>query len=107
MCLRCHVEIEEMHAKRLLYCVDCHGGDDTAIDKDKAHIAPSMPMPLNPTILPVDYPDLAYLRFLNPSNLRVVRQTCGKSSDGWTGSCHETIATGGVPVWACSIRRIW
>ncbi len=89
MCLRCHVEIEEMHAKRLLYCVDCHGGDDTAIDKDKAHIAPSMPMPLNPTILPVDYPDLAYLRFLNPSNLRVVRQTCGKSSDGWTGSCHE------------------
>ncbi|HJP02851.1 MAG TPA: hypothetical protein QF764_13870 [Planctomycetota bacterium] len=80
MCLTCHVEIEEMHAKRLLYCTECHGGDDAATEKDRAHVAPTMAMPLNPTIPPVDDLDLAYLQFLKPSNLRVVRRSCGGAS---------------------------
>jgi len=91
-CISCHLFIEDAHPERLLYCTDCHGGDDTTRDMAVAHVEAAQVLPANPIILPVDYPDADYLRFLNPSNLRVVRQTCGKESDGFGGSCHADMA---------------
>jgi len=82
-CLTCHEGIEDIHPEFALTCVDCHGGDDTATTKDKAHVQPTQPVPTDERVLPRTH-DLAYLRFLNPSNLRVADVTCGE--------CHEEAA---------------
>ncbi|MCC7168916.1 MAG: hypothetical protein IT459_00595 [Planctomycetes bacterium] len=75
-CLTCHFGIEEMHPGQRLRCTDCHGGDGRAETKDKAHVKPTRPIVNDERVLPLDY-DLPYLRFVNPTNLRVVDQTCG------------------------------
>jgi hypothetical protein len=81
-CLTCHAGIEDIHPGFPLSCVDCHGGDPKATDVERAHVRPSRPVPNDERVLPERH-DLAYLRFVNPSNLRVVREVCG--------DCHGTI----------------
>ncbi|MCC6670647.1 MAG: hypothetical protein IT458_06280 [Planctomycetes bacterium] len=75
-CVTCHVGIEEMHPWFALSCVDCHGGDGTAVDKGKAHVAATLPRPGDERVLPLDH-DLAYARFVNPGDLRVAQAVCG------------------------------
>ena len=60
-CSTCHRGIDDAHPKKTLACTTCHRGDATATDAKKAHAE----------MLP------------NPSDLRVVDQTCGK--------CHQAI----------------
>jgi len=60
-CALCHRGIDDAHPKKPLACTTCHRGDPTATDATKAHSG----------MLP------------NPSDLRVVAQTCG--------ACHEAI----------------
>lgn len=60
-CVSCHRGIEEAHPKRSLTCTTCHRGDASATTEDKAHAG----------------------MWRNPSDLRVVDQTCGL--------CHEAI----------------
>jgi hypothetical protein len=81
-CVTCHRGIEEMHPGYPLTCVDCHGGDGTATDKDKAHVLPKQTPPGDERVLPRNY-DLAWQRFVNPSNLRVADVVCG--------DCHDPI----------------
>ncbi|MBI4515593.1 MAG: hypothetical protein HY699_07235 [Deltaproteobacteria bacterium] len=86
-CIDCHAGIETAHTKLALGCTHCHTGNPQATTKDGAHVQAQAPLPQNATILPQDYADRDYLQFLNPSNLRVVRSTCGR--DGLGGSaCH-------------------
>src|SRR5262245_4603020 len=42
-CLSCHQGIEDDHANKVarLGCVDCHGGDAAAAEKDLAHVLPN------------------------------------------------------------------
>ena len=80
-CLRCHDGIEDIHPAHPLSCVDCHGGDATATQKDKAHVLPKQ-LPQDERVLPQNF-DLAWQRFRNPSNLRVAPQVCGSgAADG-------------------------
>ncbi len=98
-CVDCHdppgsdaeVGIEEIHPWRPLPCVDCHGGDASRADKTEAH--PSLPDGISgPTelrgfsSLELDGVDPNYVRWVNPSDYRVVQQTCGQSE------CHQAIA---------------
>ena len=84
-CLLCHWGIEDAFAEMGpwgLDCTFCHGGDPNAHTKSTAHV------PSNGTVTydqatPSLTQDLAYQRFVNPSNLRVVDQSCGV--------CHPTI----------------
>jgi hypothetical protein len=82
-CLKCHGDIEDITANMRWHgfkkCVDCHGGNRKATTKEEAHVQPTLPVIMDDTVPPLDY-DLAYQRFVNPSNLRVVDETCG--------SCH-------------------
>jgi len=80
-CLNCHGGIEEMHPWRPLTCVECHGGNALAATKDEAHVQPKKPFPNDERTLPLDW-DPAYLRFQNPSNMRVAEDACG--------SCHPS-----------------
>src|SRR6185369_8986056 len=44
-CERCHKSIEPMHASPAVHlaCVDCHGGDASATEKQSAHVKPLHP----------------------------------------------------------------
>jgi len=75
-CLTCHAGVEDIHPLTKIACTDCHGGDYTRTEKLLAHVASTLPVIMDKTTAPLDY-DLAYQRFVNPSNLRVVRDTCG------------------------------
>ncbi len=79
-CMTCHSDIERAHANvshAQLTCVDCHGGNPLALTKEEAHVQPTLPPINDVTTPPLDY-DLPYQQFINPSNLRVVENTCGQ-----------------------------
>ncbi len=77
-CLSCHGEIE--NATEImgfeLPCTFCHGGDGDSTTIDEAHVQPTAPVINDNTTPPLDY-DLNYQQFVNPSNLRVVSDSCG------------------------------
>ena len=75
-CMACHEGIEDMHPGFPLSCVECHGGDGQAREKVRAHVQPSAPVQTNERVLPENH-DLAYLRFVNPMDLRVAERVCG------------------------------
>ncbi|MDB5705924.1 MAG: repeat protein precursor [Sphingomonas bacterium] len=102
-CYSCHTRTDEpsMHASPAvqLGCVDCHGGDATVrgdptlgfedrayvAAREKAHVLPryphswNYPDSANPkqsyTLLNKEAPE--YIRFVNPADYRVVRNSCG------------------------------
>jgi hypothetical protein len=61
-CTTCHVGIEDAHPRKPLTCTECHRGDAKATSEKGAHAG----------------------MWSNPTDLRVVEQTCG--------TCHGTIA---------------
>ncbi|MDP6943809.1 MAG: hypothetical protein QF464_06625, partial [Myxococcota bacterium] len=90
--------IEEAHPWLKLSCTDCHGGNDRicdgikvvedgeavcdgewVYDMDQAHVSPGAgPAYLkNLSTAALDEVDIAYLRFINPGDFRVLDQTCG------------------------------
>ena len=89
-CLKCHLGIEEMHPNPHLGCVDCHGGNAQAKTKDEAHVKPKQNVPNDERTLPYDY-DPAYLRFVNPANLRVVHEACGFCHDKQIQSLEKSL----------------
>ena len=102
-CLSCHTRTDatNMHSSPapVLGCTDCHGGDANVMARDvrddeakeKAHVQPRYPKSWghpksrNPersyTLLNKESPE--YIRFVNPSDLRIAREACG--------SCHLPI----------------
>ena len=88
-CEGCHAGIEPMHQNVDLGCVECHGGDGTQKDKDKAHVLPRQKDlfkdSANPSstygALNLESPE--FIRFMNPSDLRVADKVCG--------DCHAPI----------------
>lgn len=102
----CHGRVETIHyGGAPLDCVDCHGGNPAAVTKETAH--PTVALSFNPsspgarapggTLLKgaplrmLDGVDQEALRFLNPSDYRVVGRTCGSATRGG-GNCHTRIA---------------
>lgn len=96
-CLSCHEGVEPIHEAGIAptECTFCHGGDGEATTVDAAHV----PIPANwadvrGSALPpapdgfikdmapdqLDQLDPAYLKFVNPGDIRVQAETCG--------SCH-------------------
>jgi len=96
-CLACHVGLDQpgelVHEKFDLGCTDCHGGDATATDLSRAHVAPRAGTPVvgGDRVAPLDG-DLSFLRFRNPSDFRVLSRTCGRSGDGTGTNCHQAEA---------------
>ena len=108
-CVSCHTSTERtsMHASEgvNLGCVDCHGGDHSVLKpvgaakasasyaqaRDKAHVLPrypdawNYPSSRNPevsyTLLNRESPE--FVRFNNPSDYRIVEESCG--------ACHMPI----------------
>ena len=94
-CVSCHVGIEPSHVASSIRpgdCTVCHGGDKAATDKALAHVAvPEDWATIRGDDLPTSGPgyirdfspdqldqlEPAYLRFINPGDIRIADQTCG------------------------------
>ena len=113
-CVSCHTGQHEPHAKPetvRLGCVDCHGGDPTAFDQERAHIWPRFPEAWrgagNPvrsyTLLNRESPE--FIRFANPGDLRIAHLSCG------TSGCHQnevlqvrkSMMTHGSMLWSAAL----
>ncbi len=81
-CVECHAGIEDMHPLAFLSCVDCHGGDSSQRQKQQAHVQSLLSDKKDERVAPLDE-DLAWRRFKNPMDLRVVDRTCGE--------CHSDL----------------
>src|SRR5438128_1892893 len=89
-CLTCHRGAKDPHpVQQSLSCVDCHGGTGTATTKREAHPAPVFAgvwkTAANPpsTFTLLNRERHEWIRFVNPSDLRVAPAVCGR--------CHESI----------------
>ncbi len=91
-CVQCHEGIEPIHPETVqLSCVDCHGGDGTQKEMAKAHILPRQKIfasSANPksSYAAINFESPEFIRFMNPSDLRVAEQVCGE--------CHGDIVKG-------------
>ncbi|HVT43221.1 MAG TPA: hypothetical protein VMT00_02415 [Thermoanaerobaculia bacterium] len=120
-CLSCHEGVEPMHVSPAvkLGCTDCHGGDARvvarAIDDDdakrRAHIQPrhpelwirdGRPSSSNPertyTALLLESPE--FVRFINPGDLRVARESCGECHAAQVAAVPRSSMTTSAVFWA-------
>lgn len=112
-CMECHKNTHDPHFSKAFHlgCTDCHGGDASTTDKNRAHIAPRFPdvwrTSANPvrsyTVLNHERPE--FIRFMNPGDLRVVHISCGGSG------CHadvnlqvkKSMMTHGCMLWGAAL----
>jgi hypothetical protein len=128
-CLKCHEQIEPMHkfgpAATLdkldqgkdapgLTCTACHGGNPVAIEKDAAHVHPRFPrewmrdgkfhVPERSGPL-LERESLEFVRFINPSDLRVAAKTCGSSEchSAEANAVGKSMMTHGAMLWGAAL----
>jgi len=106
-CISCHINIEPMHASTVvqLTCVDCHGGDGTTKDKNQAHVHPAHPEiwktsanpPRTYTALLRESPE--FVRFINPGDLRVAPEVCGRCHPSQVNAVPRSTMTTAAIFW--------
>jgi len=124
-CFSCHTQTDEpsMHATPAvkLGCTDCHGGNpavrgnpdlgfdhpDYAAARDAAHVLPRYPKgwhypsSANPkrtyTLLNKEAPE--FVRFVNPSDYRVVREACGACHMDTIAAAERSLMSTGAMLW--------
>ncbi|MFL6277020.1 MAG: hypothetical protein ACJ74G_17690 [Blastocatellia bacterium] len=125
-CVTCHRGIEDIHNYKVnLGCIDCHGGHaeirrPDGVQKgsaeyralqDKAHVLPRnaslWKTAANParTYAEINNEDPAFVRFVNPGDLRVAAMSCG-TSECHTREVHnvgKSMMTTGVMLWGAAL----
>ena len=124
-CKSCHTASDTwtMHKSKavVLGCVDCHGGDASVIApaglaktdaryahlRDTAHVLPRYPRAWNYphsakpkesyTLLNREAPE--FVRFVNPSDYRVARQSCGACHMAQIQASERSIMSTGAMLW--------
>ncbi len=110
---KCHAGIEPMHESPAVHlgCADCHGGDPDSLEKDRAHVRPrypeAWPTSANPprTYALLNSEDPAFVRFVNPGDLRAAPAACGPAG------CHasevsrvsRSMMTTGAMLWGAAL----
>ena len=110
-CVACHQTVLDPHMSPTvkLGCVDCHGGDAQATEKQHAHIMPSnpdaWPTSGNPvrsyTLLNHESPE--FIRFFNPGDLRVAQISCGECHPQETLHVSKSMMTHGCMLWGAAL----
>ncbi|MFZ5756178.1 MAG: hypothetical protein ACOY3X_04710 [Pseudomonadota bacterium] len=124
-CVGCHTgsDAASMHRSQavVLGCTDCHGGDATVVRpghaqpdsdeyraaRDRAHVLPrfpddwKFPSSANPersyTLLNREAPE--FIRFINPSDYRVVRESCGACHLPQILAAERSLMATGAMLW--------
>ena len=108
-CLSCHGGIEQVHDPIAeTQCVVCHGGDETALTKEAAHVSvPANYAEVRGEGLPpaahgfirdmppdmLDALDPAYVRFINPGDIRAAGVACGSCHPDQVASVPNSVMT--------------
>lgn len=124
-CVSCHTESDAKTMHRspavVLGCTDCHGGNAAvslaaglkkgdaayAALRDRAHVLPTyphawhFPHSANPkrsyTLLNKESPE--FIRFVNPSDYRVARESCGACHQDTIEAAERSIMATGAMLW--------
>ncbi|MEA3004325.1 MAG: hypothetical protein QOH81_3113 [Sphingomonadales bacterium] len=127
-CVSCHTDSDQktMHKTQavVLGCTDCHGGNaairgDPALPpgdpryvaaRDQAHVLPThpkawhWPSSANPqrsfALLNSESPE--YIRFVNPSDYRIVRESCGACHIEAIEAAERSLMTTGAMFWGAA-----
>jgi hypothetical protein len=99
-----------MHASAAvkLTCVDCHGGDASAATKEAAHVQPAhreiWKTSANPPRTYTALLDESYefVKFVNPGDLRVAAETCGRCHDKQVSAVPRSTMTTSSVFWAAA-----
>jgi len=111
-CIQCHAGVEPMHQAPhvVLGCTDCHGGNPArGLTKEQAHIPPRHPEfwktsanPPNSNVwLNKESPE--FIRFINPSDLRVAKQSCGTCHDDIINRVDHSMMNHGAMLWGAAL----
>jgi hypothetical protein len=125
-CFSCHEDIDDpdMHqGVRAIGCADCHGGDPAVVRAKevapgspeyatlmrRAHVLPRDPArwptsanPNGPYTLTIDE-DPAFVRFVNPSDLRVAHLSCGPCHAKEVDTVRKSIMTTSSMLWGAAL----
>jgi hypothetical protein len=117
-CLTCHTATDEptMHASDAvrLGCTDCHGGDATVRAADASDAAAKLRAhPPSRYLTGAANPEraytqwleepAAYIRFVNPGDLRVADQTCGGCHAAEVQHAKTSMMTHGAMLWGAAL----
>jgi hypothetical protein len=130
-CLKCHNKIEPMHRYNArgevfdelfegkdaqgLSCTSCHGGNPAATTQELAHVEPRFPdewncrggkcSSRNPertnTLLAKESRE--FVRFINPGDFRVVRQSCGECHSDENQNASRSMMAHGAMLWGAAL----
>jgi hypothetical protein len=111
-CLQCHAGIEPMHTSPhvVLGCTDCHGGNPAPnLAIEQAHVQPnnkkfwktSANPPGSNVYLNHESPE--FIRFMNPGDLRVAKQSCGLCHDKIINNVHHSMMNHGAMLWGAAL----
>src|SRR4051812_10538356 len=111
-CIQCHAGVEPMHTQPhvVLGCTDYHGGNPArGLKKERAHIQPRHPEfwktsanPPNSNVwLNQESPE--FIRFMNPSDLRVAKQSCGTCHDDIINRVDHSMMNHGAMLWGAAL----
>jgi hypothetical protein len=106
-CLVCHEGVEKEHASRTVHigCVDCHGGDADATDRLKAHVlSGDRAKDDRSAVLPSEADswhrqDAEYVKFVNPGDLRIAKETCGVCHPVHSRNTNSSLMAHGSMLW--------
>jgi len=112
-CMECHGGIDQptMHRSKAVKigCTDCHGGDATREQKELSHVRsrhPDLwPTSGNPERLyaGINREDPAFIRFVNPGDLRVAGLTCGKCHPSEVRRVRKSMMAHGSMLWGAAL----
>ncbi len=130
-CLKCHNNIEPMHRYNArgdvfdkldggkdaqgLSCTSCHGGNPAAITQNEAHVQPKFPKEWNckngdcssrnpertNTLLLKE--SQQFVRFINPGDFRVIKQTCGECHSDENRTNQRSMMAHGAMLWGAAL----
>jgi hypothetical protein len=110
-CLVCHQGVEKEHASRTVHigCVDCHGGDAGAAEKDRAHVLSGVKGREGRTAVPPDEvtawhrESAEYVKFVNPGDLRISAETCGVCHPVHSRNSTHSLMAHGSFLWSAAL----
>ena len=104
-CIECHQGVTDPHPALEIGCTDCHGGNGRTRDVEQAHPSPLHPdrwpsaaNPERPYMLTLEE-SWDWIRFVNPGDLRVANQTCGKCHTQEVLNVSKSMMTNSAHFW--------